>query len=96
METGLADAQSAEKALSAIRIPYEVDARICDGVVHPLNDLGCQLACLNEKLFNSLAAAKEMLEAWQKDYNTHRPHSALSNLTPMEFAEKMTMDKLTA
>jgi putative transposase len=52
--------------------------------------------CLNETLFGSLADAKEMLEAWQEDYNWYRPHSALLNLTPMEFAEKMSVDKLAA
>ena len=52
--------------------------------------------CLNETLFSSLADAKEVLEAWQEDYNRHRPHSSLGNLTPIEFAEKMSMDKLAA
>lgn len=52
--------------------------------------------CLNETLFSSLAEARETLETWQKDYNTQRPHSALGNLTPTEFAEKMNMDKLAA
>jgi len=52
--------------------------------------------CLNETLFSSLADAKEALEAWQEDYNRHRPHSSLGNLTPIEFAEKMSMDKLAA
>jgi len=52
--------------------------------------------CLNETLFSSLADARESLEAWQKDYNRYRPHSSLGNLTPMEFAEKMSMDKLAA
>ena len=52
--------------------------------------------CLNETLFSSLAEAQETLEAWQEDFNTRRPHSALGNLTPMEFAEKKSMDKLAA
>jgi putative transposase len=52
--------------------------------------------CLNETLFSSLTEARKVLEAWQEDYNTHRPHSALGNLTPREFAEKMNMDKLAA
>jgi len=52
--------------------------------------------CLNETLFSSLADASETLQAWQEDYDAHRPHSALGNLTPMEFAEKTTMDKLAA
>jgi len=52
--------------------------------------------CLNENLFSSLSYARETLELWQHDYNYQRPHSALGNLTPMEFAEKKTMDKLAA
>ncbi len=52
--------------------------------------------CQNETLFGSLAKVRSTLEAWQEDYNTHRPHSALGNLMPREFAEKRTMDKLAA
>ena len=52
--------------------------------------------CLNETLFSSLADARETLEDWKEDYNRSRPHSALGNLTPTEFAEKMIMDKLAA
>lgn len=52
--------------------------------------------CLNETLFSSLVEARETLEAWQEDYNNQRPHSALGNLTPTEFAEKTMMDKLAA
>jgi len=58
--------------------------------------LGHRSECLNETLFGSLADAKETLEAWQEDYNRHRPHSALRNLTLLEFAEKMKLDKLAA
>ena len=52
--------------------------------------------CLNEKLFSSLSDARKVLESWQHDYNHQRPHSALGNLTPTEFAEKKTLDKLAA
>jgi putative transposase len=52
--------------------------------------------CLNENLFSSLSDAREVLEIWRLDYNCQRPHSALGNLTPKEFAEKKTMDKLAA
>ena len=52
--------------------------------------------CLNETLFSLLAEAKEMLREWKDDYNQQRPHSSLGNLTPQEFAEKKTLDKLAA
>ena len=42
--------------------------------------------CLNENWFLSLEDAKEKIESWRCDYNEHRPHSALGNLAPREFA----------
>jgi transposase InsO family protein len=32
--------------------------------------------------------AKAKIEAWRKEYNKSRPHQALSELTPSEFAVK--------
>jgi len=46
--------------------------------------------CLNEHWFVDLADAREKIEAWRVDYNTHRPHSALGYLTPAEFARRAT------
>ena len=51
---------------------------------------------LNETLFGTLGDARETLEDWQEDYNWRRPHSALGNLTPMEFLKRTTMDKMAA
>ncbi|KGT73224.1 hypothetical protein MA20_45645, partial [Bradyrhizobium japonicum] len=42
----------------------------------------------NETLFTSLAQARAVLAAWKDDYNNARPHSALSNLTPTEYAKR--------
>lgn len=42
--------------------------------------------CLNEHWFCSLAEARIRIAAWRRDYNEHRPHSAIGNLTPAEFA----------
>jgi putative transposase len=44
--------------------------------------------CLNDNWFLSLEDARKIVEAWRIDYNRHRPHSSLDNLTPMEYAEK--------
>ena len=44
--------------------------------------------CLNLNLFFSLPDAREKLERWRVDYNTRRPHSALGDLAPEEFAER--------
>jgi transposase InsO family protein len=43
---------------------------------------------LNETLFTSLTQARVELEAWRRDYNSERPHSALGNLTPIAYAAR--------
>jgi putative transposase len=40
---------------------------------------------LNETLFSSPGEARRQISAWQDDYNHHRPHSGLGNMTPVEF-----------
>jgi putative transposase len=44
--------------------------------------------CLNEHLFDSLNAARRIIEAWRIDYNTTRPHTSLDGLTPAAFATR--------
>ena len=51
---------------------------------------------LNETLFSSLTEAREMITAWKEDYNRHRPHSSLGNLTPKEFALKSRLETKAA
>jgi hypothetical protein len=48
---------------------------------------------LNENWFLSLDDAKEKTEAWRVDYNEHRPHSALGNLAPKDFASSGRPDE---
>lgn len=42
--------------------------------------------CLNEHWFTNLAHARAEIARWRRDYNEHRPHSALGYMTPAEFA----------
>lgn len=41
--------------------------------------------CLNLHWFSSIEDAKIKIEAWRKDYNEQRPHSALGQETPRAF-----------
>lgn len=52
--------------------------------------------CLNETLFSSLPQARQHITAWKEDYNQHRPHSSLGNITPNEYAMKMALEKQAA
>ena len=46
--------------------------------------------CLNSHWFTSLDDARAILEVWRCDYNEARPHSALGQLTPVDFAQRST------
>ena len=44
--------------------------------------------CLNTEVFFTLADAREKLKLWRHDYNRIRPHSALGDSAPAEFARR--------
>jgi len=46
--------------------------------------------CLNAHWFLSLDDATEKLEAWRRDYNEVRPHSAIGNKTPISLTNLMS------
>ena len=45
--------------------------------------------CLNENWFMSLEEARVKIEAWRRDYNQVRPHSALEYQAPEEYAAQV-------
>ena len=47
---------------------------------------------LNETLFSSLDHVRELLNEWQDDYNTVRPHSGIGNLPPSTYARVTASD----
>ncbi len=51
---------------------------------------------LNPNWFSSLANARLQAAAWRIDYNTNHPHSSLGDLTPEEFARRVTNVTLQA
>jgi putative transposase len=42
----------------------------------------------DEHWFLTLGDAQAELDAWRDDYNSQRPHGALKNMTPDEFAQR--------
>lgn len=45
--------------------------------------------CLNEHWFTSVDRAKALIATWRGDYNEVRPHGAIGNRIPAEFAETL-------
>lgn len=52
--------------------------------------------CLNANWFFSLEDARMKIEAWRRDYNEARPHSALDWATPAEFARRCRLQAASA
>jgi putative transposase len=52
--------------------------------------------CLNAHWFLSLEDARRKIEAWRRDYNEVRPHTALQWATPAEFARRSGLQPATA
>ena len=44
--------------------------------------------CLNAHWFESLSDARAQIEAWRHDYNESRPHRALGEIAPADFARR--------
>lgn len=42
--------------------------------------------CLDAHWFEDLVQARRIIDSWRFDYNHHRPHSGVGDLTPAEFA----------
>jgi putative transposase len=45
--------------------------------------------CLDAHWFTSLTEAKQVIEAWRREYNESRLHRALGERTPNEFASQV-------
>lgn len=52
--------------------------------------------CLKVARFLSLDDARKQIERWRIDYNGHRPHSSLGNLTPSESTKPRQENRTSA
>ena len=55
---------------------------------------GLRDECLNLHWFETIAEAKRLIEAWRREYNESRPHMALGNRTPQEYALRISPSPL--
>jgi putative transposase len=47
--------------------------------------------CLNVHWFETMEDAKAIVEAWRRDYNETRPHMALKDVAPEEYARQLRL-----
>ncbi len=51
---------------------------------------------LNASWFESFEHAREMTAAWRSEYNDHRPHRSLGNITPTQYARATAKAEISA
>jgi putative transposase len=49
--------------------------------------------CLDAHWFTTLIEAKQLIELWRREYNESRPHRALGEQTPSEFARQFAAQR---
>ena len=49
--------------------------------------------CLDVHWFATLTEAKQIIEAWGREYNESRPHRSLGERTPHEFASQIAASR---
>lgn len=82
----------ASKALDAwayrkgVQLDFSRPGKPTDNAMIESFNARARAECLNDNWFESLDEARETIGAWRMDYKEHRPHSALGNLAPREFA----------
>jgi transposase InsO family protein len=64
-----------------------------------LNDLlsyrrSLKQECVWINQFENFAQAKPIIDAWVQEYNSQRPHQTLGYLSPNEFFERQTLQKI--
>ena len=49
--------------------------------------------CLSAHWFSSIPEARQLIENWRREYNESRPHRALAERTPSEFAQQIAVSR---
>jgi len=49
--------------------------------------------CLDAHWFSTMAEAWQLIQAWKSEYNASRPHRALGERTPHEFARQIAASR---
>ena len=76
-----------------VRIDFSRPGKPTDNAyVESFNGTLCD-ECLNTHWFTTMAEAKEIIEAWRREYNESRPHRALGERTPHEFAHQIAASR---
>ena len=72
--------------LNGVELDFSRPGKPTDNAMIESFNARMRAECLNESWFLSLDDARDKIEGWRDHYNTERPHGALGDLSPKEFA----------
>lgn len=77
---------------NGVRIDYSRPGKPTDNAhVESFNGT-LRAECLDAHWFATLTEARQQIEAWRREYNESRPHRALGERTPSEFACQLALE----
>ena len=78
---------------SGVRIAFSRSGKPTDNAfVESFNET-FRAECLAAHWFTTLAEARQLVETWRGEYNESRPHRALGEKTPNEFANEIAASR---
>jgi len=78
---------------NGVRIDFSRPGKPTDNAFIETFNKTLRVECLDTHWFATLEEAKEKIEAWRKGYNESRPHRALGERTPNEFANEVAASR---
>ncbi len=78
---------------NAVRIDFSRPGKPTDNAYIETFNGTLRAECLDAHWFETIMEAKESIEAWRKEYNESRPHRALGERTPNEFANEVAASR---
>ena len=78
---------------NGVRIDFSRPGKPTDNVFVESFNGTFRAECLDAHWFTTLTEAKQIVEAWRREYNESRPHRALGERTPREFAHQIAASR---
>lgn len=81
----------ADRSLTGLKVAAALSTVLQSRMPSPKASTAGGVTNLNSHVFGNVAEAQALLDAWRDDYNRVRPHSALQDRTPVEWAQYVTV-----
>ena len=78
---------------NGVRIAFSRPGKPTDNAFVESFNATFRAECLDAHWFTTMAETRQIVEAWRREYNESRPHRALGEGTPSEFANEVAASR---